>query len=63
MYITKCPACGVKLGDFLYADACPHCQALLKHNLVKLTLPHVKVATAKAWPVRAFSSILRFVES
>ena len=62
MFITKCPQCGVKLGDFLYADACPHCHEVLKQNLVKKT-SNVKGARPKSWPVRAFFSIMRFVES
>ena len=63
MFKTKCPHCGVKLGDFLYADACPHCHEVLTHNLPMHTQVHLKVATAKSWPVRAFFSIVRFVES
>jgi len=63
MFMEKCPRCGVKLGDFLYADACPHCHEVLKHNIAMHTPVHVKVAKAKSWPVRGFFSIVRFVES
>lgn len=63
MFIKECPQCGFKLGDFLYADVCPHCHEELKRNLPMRTPAHVKVATAKSWPVRAFFSIARFVES
>ncbi len=63
MFKRKCPHCGVKLGDFLYADACPHCHEVLKHNLTMHTPVRRRVATAKSWPVRAFFSIVRFVES
>jgi hypothetical protein len=63
MFKTKCPHCGAKLGDFLYAVACPHCHEVLKHNLPIHTPVHLKVVRAKSWPVRAFFSIVRFVES
>jgi hypothetical protein len=63
MFIKKCPHCGVKLGDFLYADACPHCHEILKDNLPLRTSAHVKVARPKSWSIRAFFSIVRFVES
>jgi hypothetical protein len=63
MFMKKCPHCGVKLGNFLYADACPHCHEVLEQNLPMKAAP-VKVAkTKKSWPVRAFFSIVRFVES
>ena len=63
MFMEKCPRCGVKLGDFLYADACPQCHEVLKRNLPMHASTHVKVATTKPWLVRAFFSIVRFVES
>jgi hypothetical protein len=63
MLKAKCPHCGVKLGDFLYADSCPHCHEVLKHNLAKQPLAHAKVAMPKSWPVRAFFGLVRFVES
>jgi hypothetical protein len=63
MFGKRCPHCGVKLGDFLYADACPHCQEVLKHNLPLRNPVHVTVATAKSWPIRALLSIRRFVDS
>jgi hypothetical protein len=63
MFGKKCPHCGVKLGDFLYADACPHCQEVLKDNLPMHTSARLKVTTAKSWPSRAFFSIVSFVES
>jgi predicted amidophosphoribosyltransferase len=64
MYKLKCPHCGIKLGNFLYADACPHCHEELKHN----TRPLVSVIKKdsqkpKLWPVRLFFRIVRFVES
>jgi hypothetical protein len=63
MFGKKCPACGVKLGDFLYADACPHCHEVLKHNLPLRTTASVKLTTVKSWPIRAFFRVMRFVES
>jgi hypothetical protein len=60
----KCPHCGIELGKFLYADACPFCHEELKHN----SRPLVSVIKAgpqkpKSWPVRLFFRIVRFVES
>ena len=63
MFANKCPHCGFKLGDFLYADACPHCHEVLRANLPMHTSAQAKVVTAKSWPVRAFFSVVRFVES
>jgi hypothetical protein len=63
MFGKKCPHCGVKLGNFAYADACPHCHEVLKDNLPMHASVHVKVAKAKSWPVRTFFSLVRFVES
>jgi len=63
MFMKKCPHCGVKLGDFLYADACPHCHEVLKKNLPMHTPVYVKVATTSSWPVRTFFSMMRLVES
>jgi rRNA maturation protein Nop10 len=63
MFTSKCPHCGVKLGNFLYADACPHCHEVLKENLPPRASPHVKVTRAPSWAVRAFFGLVRFVES
>jgi hypothetical protein len=63
MFKGECPHCRGKLGDFLYADACPHCHEVLKDNLPLADVLHVKAATARSWPVRAFYGIVRFVES
>ena len=61
---TKCPRCGVKLGNFLYADACPHCHEELKRNTTPLITARKKSAQkAQSWPARIFFSIVRFVES
>ena len=58
----KCPECGFKLGGFLYADVCPNCRKVLKHNQVK-PAPIKKVPGPRSWPVRVFLTILHFVES
>jgi hypothetical protein len=64
MYQSKCPHCGVKLGDFLYADACPHCHEELKHNTEPLIPARRKdPKKAQPWLARVFFGIMRFVES
>jgi hypothetical protein len=63
MFDKKCSHCGVKLGDFLYADACPHCHEALEQNRPEQTPAHLKVARARSWPVRALFGVVRFVES
>ena len=64
MNLSKCPHCGVRLRDFLYADACPHCHEVLKHNnQPRLTPVREKITKTRAWPVRTFFSLVRLVES
>jgi hypothetical protein len=64
MFKQKCPHCGVRLGDFLYADACPHCHELLEYNnQARLKPAREKVTKTGSWPVRAFFSLVRLVES
>ena len=63
MLKTKCPHCGVKLGDFLYADACPHCHEVLEHNLADQSPPRHEATGVRCWPLRALSRVVRFVES
>ena len=63
MFKRKCPHCGVRLGDFIYADACPHCHEVLEHNQAKLTPVREKITKTRSWPVRTFFSLVRFVES
>lgn len=61
---SRCPHCGVKLGNFLYADACPSCRVELKHNTKPLVPAKTKDPQEEnAWPVRIFFRIMRFVES
>jgi len=64
MFKRKCPHCGVRLGDFLYADACPQCHEALEHNnMARLKPAHEKVTKTRSWAVRAFFSLVRLVES
>jgi predicted amidophosphoribosyltransferase len=61
---SRCPGCGLKLDNFLYADACPHCGDELKHNTRPLTLARKKDSQKEPlWPVRIFFRIMRLVES
>ena len=60
---SKCPFCRQKLGDFLYADACPGCHEPLKHNLGRAAAPQPRIARPRSWPMRALVSCIRFVES
>lgn len=61
---SRCPYCGIKLGNFLYADACPHCHEELKHNTRPMSLVRKKNAPkAPLWPVRIVFRIVRLVES
>jgi hypothetical protein len=62
MFGKKCPSCGIKLGDFLYADVCPHCHKVLKANL-PMAPTSARPTKTKSWPVRAFFRMVRFVES
>jgi hypothetical protein len=60
----KCPHCGVKLGNFLYAYECPYCHEELKHNTRLLVSvvpkdPH----KVKSWPVRLFFRAVGLLES
>ena len=59
----RCPHCDFKLGNYLYADECPHCHEEMKHNTRLLSVP-VRVSTkGNAWLVRFFNRLLRLVES
>ncbi len=58
---SRCPQCREKLGNFLYADACPGCHEPLKHNLVTQSAPKPKVANPRSWPVRNLVRFIRFV--
>ena len=64
MNILKCPHCGFKLGDHLYADACPQCRHGLEHNARSLTSAPARARHKdKIWPIRLFLAAVRFVES
>ena len=58
---SKCPHCGVKLGSFRYADACPHCHKELKYNTSPL-LPAAKpeLPKARSWLVRTLTGVLQY---
>jgi hypothetical protein len=60
----KCPHCGVKLGNFLYAYECPFCHEELKHN-TRVMVSVIKPVSLKpkSWPVRLFFRVVRFMES
>ena len=63
---SKCPHCGVKLGNYQYADACPHCQAGLEENtrpLVSAPVRRCKTDEEASFPVRLFRQIRRVIES
>jgi hypothetical protein len=61
---SKCPHCGLKLGNFLYADACPRCHEELKHNTkLQVLVPKHDTQKAKSWPVLLFFRLVRLVES
>ena len=62
--LSKCPHCGAKLGNFLYADACPHCHVELKHNTApRILTPKKDPHLAQPWFARIFFRIVRLVES
>jgi hypothetical protein len=64
MYKKNCPHCGFKLGNFLYADACPSCKAELTFNTRQLiTAPVTDSGRVRSWPVRVFFRAVRLVES
>lgn len=61
---SLCPHCGARLGNFLYADACPDCREELVHNTRPLIAdpPHDPHKQA-SWLVRLLLSIRHVVES
>jgi hypothetical protein len=64
MYKFKCPHCGIKLRNFLYADVCPYCHEELEHNTTPLiTVLKPDLQKPKSWPVRLFSRLVRLLES
>jgi hypothetical protein len=61
---SRCPHCGVKLGNFLYADKCPHCHEELTQNTEPLIPARKKnPQRVQPWLFRIFFGIVRFVES
>jgi hypothetical protein len=60
---SKCPHCGIKLGNFLYADACPHCHHELEQNTKPLiAAPAHELPKEAAWPIRLSLRVVRLVE-
>jgi hypothetical protein len=61
---SRCPHCGFKLGNFLYADACPQCHKELKHNTKRFIPARRKdPQLAQPWLTQIFFRVVRFVES
>jgi len=61
---SRCYHCGIRLGNFLYADACPSCLEDLEYNTKPLLQAKKKDPQGlNVWPVRIFFNIVRFVES
>ena len=61
---SKCPHCGVKLGNFAYAEVCPFCFDDIEHNskpLLSVTMANP--VREKALLIRLLRTVVRFVES
>jgi hypothetical protein len=64
MSLNRCPHCGIKLGNFLWADFCPHCQQELKHNTRPLVAgPPKKPASEASWLMRGLRRVVKIIES
>jgi hypothetical protein len=66
MNISNCPHCGLKLGNFLYADACPHCHQELAHNNTRkltATAQRGSLPLSTVFPLPLFRWFVRLVES
>jgi hypothetical protein len=63
MSIMRCPYCRQKLGNYLYADECPHCQEELEHNTTQLSAPGEDSPRAKPSRVPVFGHLLQLIES
>jgi|WetSurMetagenome_2_1015567.scaffolds.fasta_scaffold375325_3 hypothetical protein len=62
--LTRWPHCGVKPGNFRYADAIPHGHEELKHNTRQpVPAPKPALTRAKSWPVGLFTRVLRLAEN
>jgi hypothetical protein len=63
MYKPKCPHCGIKLRNFLYADTCPCCHEELEYNTGTLmTVLKPESQKTKSWPARLFSRLMHLTE-
>lgn len=64
MNALRCPHCWVRLKNYLYADACPHCQhELLNNTRVLISVPRVEGRRNNAWYCRMFRGVVRLIES
>lgn len=64
MNVSRCPHCRAKLGNYLYADACPHCHHGLERNTRPLiSAPPNTLQREMDWPIRWFLRVARLVES
>lgn len=60
---SRCPRCRGELGNYLYADACPHCGGVLEHNTRPLVpAPAKQTGKARPWPVRCLLKLRGLVE-
>jgi hypothetical protein len=61
---SKCPHCGVKLGNFAYAEVCPFCFDDIEYNSKPLlSAPVANPQREKAPLIQLFRTVVRFVES
>ncbi|MCC6232378.1 MAG: hypothetical protein IT580_07015 [Verrucomicrobiales bacterium] len=64
MIPNRCPLCGARLGQFMYADQCPHCHRELVHNRRPTEMPAAPIPPSEAaWPFRALRGLARLIES
>jgi endogenous inhibitor of DNA gyrase (YacG/DUF329 family) len=66
MNISKCPHCGSKLGNYLYATECPQCHKELEHNnMSKFTVAPQKrsMPPSTVFPLPLFRWLVRVVET
>lgn len=64
MGTTKCPHCRNRLGDFLYANFCPHCHRELAHNTVPLAIHSLREPVRKqGWFIGLCLKVRNLIES
>lgn len=63
MNLSKCPYCGVKLGNYRYADACPKCHKQLQHRIKQPVRISMRRSPKANSPLgRMFLSVRNWVE-